>query len=131
MALETGDRQGDSLLAHTFVTMICHGVLLTGLVVVFVMVVPKFQSMFEAFNTMLPAPTNLIFDISGFMRRYVVFVLLSVPVLLVGDAALLTYLQKNVRPVWSFLWSGGVYCLIGSGYFFVITGLFLPVQPRG
>lgn len=129
MGPQTDQREGESVLAYTLVAMVCHGMLLTGLVVLFIMAVPKFKEIYASFGTTLPVVTSFLIDVSDFTRQHVAFVLVSLPVLLVADAALLIYLQNNARPIWSFLWSSAVYCLIGFGYFFVIVGLFLPVQP--
>ena len=117
----------DSLLAHVFVTMIVHGVLLAGLVVLFAMVLHKFQEIFVSFDATLPKLTIMALAISVFVRHNVSIVFLAVVALLVGDAAFLTYLQKNCRPIWSFTWSTGVCGLLGFGYLFGIFSVFMPM----
>ena len=117
----------DSLLAHVFVTMIVHRVLLAGLVVLFAMAVHKFHKLFMDIDMSLPKLTCWAVAISAFVRHYVSIVFLAVVALLVGDAAFLTYLQKNCRPIWSFTWSTGICGLLGFGYLFAIFSLFMPL----
>jgi len=53
-------------------------------VVLLVFVIPKFQKMFGEFGAALPAPTQLVVDLSEFTRRNVVWMLLIVAGLVAG-----------------------------------------------
>jgi len=117
----------DSALAHVFVAMIVHGVLLAGLVVLFASAVHKFHQLYLSFDAEAPVLTQASFAISTFVRHYVSLVFLAVVAFLVGDAAFLAYLQKNCRPIWSFTWSTGLCGLFGFGYLFGIFSLFMPL----
>jgi len=111
----------ESVLAHVLVTMMVHGMLLVGLVILFVMGVPKFRAWIEVFNCPTGTVTNVVFAVSHFTRHYVIVVLPVVAVLLVGDALFLARLLKHARPIWSFVWSVGICGLIGLGYLTVLT----------
>lgn len=119
---------GDSFIAHTLVAMIVHGVLLLVLVVLLVMVVPKYKENYRAFGTSLPGFTTLVVDASGPAKRHVALVLLGVAAFMVADAAFLTWLQRNVRPIWSFAWSIVVCALLMLVDIAVVVSLWLPIS---
>ena len=57
--------------------------------VILIFVIPVFQDMFESFGSALPAPTQLVVDMSNFMKGNIHFVILGI--------IILSYIYKQYR----------------------------------
>ncbi|HUV38668.1 MAG TPA: hypothetical protein VMY39_03600 [Planctomycetota bacterium] len=116
----------ESLVMHTVVSTILHGVLLVGLLAVLVVRVPKFHEIFKAFDTKLPPLTTSVLNIAVWCQNG----LLVIPILgilLAGYAAVYYLARKHSRPMWHVLWSGLWYILVLLCYFAVQTAVELPL----
>ncbi|MBI5511331.1 MAG: type II secretion system F family protein [Deltaproteobacteria bacterium] len=58
-------------------------------VVLLVFVIPIFQKMFQDFGSALPAPTQMVVDMSEFTRRNIIWILLAIAGLVLGFRAFL------------------------------------------
>ena len=56
---------------------ICLGISLVILVVILVFVVPVFDKMFKDFGSTLPAPTQIVIDMSNFFKSNIIFLILG------------------------------------------------------
>jgi len=56
---------------------ICLGISLVILVVILVFVVPVFDKMFKDFGSTLPAPTQIVIDLSNFFKSNIIFLILG------------------------------------------------------
>jgi type IV pilus assembly protein PilC len=61
---------------------ICLGISLVILTVILVFVVPVFEKMFKDFGSTLPAPTQVVIDLSNFFKSNIIFIILAVIVLI-------------------------------------------------
>ena len=61
---------------------ICLGISLVILTVILVFVVPVFEKMFKDFGSTLPAPTQLVVNLSNFFKSNIIFIILAVVVLI-------------------------------------------------
>ena len=61
---------------------ICLGISLVILTVILVFVVPVFEKMFKDFGSTLPAPTQVVIDLSNFFKSNIIFIILAVMVLI-------------------------------------------------
>ncbi|HER62783.1 MAG TPA: type II secretion system F family protein [Desulfobacteraceae bacterium] len=66
---------------------ICLGISLVILVVILVFVVPVFKEMFEGFGSALPAPTQIVVNMSEGMQSYFLYIIM-------GSAALVFLIKK-------------------------------------
>ncbi|MCL2459179.1 MAG: type II secretion system F family protein [Desulfobulbus sp.] len=60
--------------AMTYPT-ICLGISVLILAVILIFVVPVFEKMFKDFGSTLPAPTQLVIDLSNFIQSYIFFII--------------------------------------------------------
>jgi len=67
---------------------ICLGISLLILVVILVFVVPVFDKMFKDFGSTLPAPTQIVINLSNFFKSNIIFIILA--------AVLLTWIVKKI-----------------------------------
>ena len=58
--------------------VICLGISILILVVLLVFVVPVFKEMFEGFGATLPAPTQVVVDLSDGMKKYFIYIIVFV-----------------------------------------------------
>ncbi|MCL1980262.1 MAG: type II secretion system F family protein [Proteobacteria bacterium] len=56
---------------------ICLGISLLILAVILIFVVPVFDKMFKDFGSALPAPTQLVIDLSNFVQSYIIFIIIG------------------------------------------------------
>jgi len=61
---------------------ICLGISLVILTVILVFVVPVFEKMFKDFGSTLPAPTQIVVNLSNFFKSNIIFIILAVVVLI-------------------------------------------------
>lgn len=61
---------------------ICLGISMVILTVILVFVVPVFEKMFKDFGSTLPAPTQLVVDMSNFFKSNIIFIILAVVVIM-------------------------------------------------
>jgi len=116
----------ESLVMHTVVSTILHGVLLVGLLAVLVVRVPKFQDIFKGCDITLPTVTTSVLNIAVWCQNG----LLVIPILgilLAGYAAVYYLARKHSRPMWHVLWSGLWYILVLLCYVAVQTAVELPL----
>lgn len=59
---------------------ICLGISLVILTVILVFVVPVFDKMFKDFGSTLPAPTQIVIDMSNFFKSNIIFILIAMVV---------------------------------------------------
>jgi type IV pilus assembly protein PilC len=59
---------------------ICLGISLVILTVILVFVVPVFDKMFKDFGSTLPAPTQIVIDMSNFFKSNIIFIILAIVV---------------------------------------------------
>ncbi len=57
------------------VTVILFALVLVNVLLIFV--IPVFAEMFSSFGSKLPAPTQFLIDLSGFLKKYVIFIILG------------------------------------------------------
>ncbi|WP_310599800.1 type II secretion system F family protein [Desulfobulbus sp.] len=62
--------------AMTYPT-ICLGISILILGVILIFVVPVFEKMFKDFGSTLPAPTQMVIEISNFFQSYIIFVIIG------------------------------------------------------
>jgi type IV pilus assembly protein PilC len=60
---------------------ICLGISLVILVVILVFVVPVFDKMFKDFGSTLPAPTQIVINLSNFFKSNIIFIIIAAVVL--------------------------------------------------
>lgn len=60
---------------------ICLGISMIILVVILVFVVPVFDKMFKDFGSTLPAPTQIVIDMSNFFKSNIIFIILGLVLL--------------------------------------------------
>ena len=63
--------------AMTYPT-ICLGISLVILVVILIFVVPVFDKMFKDFGSTLPAPTQIVIDLSNFFKNNILYIIITV-----------------------------------------------------
>ncbi len=61
---------------------ICLGISLVILVVILVFVVPVFSEMFEGFGSALPAPTQIVVNMSEGLQHYAIYIVISIALLI-------------------------------------------------
>jgi len=59
---------------------ICLGISLVILTVILVFVVPVFEKMFKDFGSTLPAPTQVVINLSNFFKSNIIFIILAVAI---------------------------------------------------
>lgn len=67
---------------------ICLGISFVILVVILVFVVPVFEKMFKDFGSTLPAPTQIVINLSNFFKSNIIFILIG--------AVILSWLVKRI-----------------------------------
>lgn len=118
----------DFSVAHmTFV----HGMLVTVLIMMMLIGVPKIAKGYSTFEAELPAMTSFVVSVSRFTCAYFPFVLPALLGVMIGDAVLLWHLGRTCRPIWSFLWSAGISCLLALAPLFILFTLVAPFVPIG
>ena len=119
---KTRDR-GDFFVSHT---VLLHGILLPGLVMLLLIGVPKFKKIYNDFNTDPPVLTKYLLIASDVASDYVPLVAVALMAVMVADAVFSWHLGRNARPVWSFLWGASVSCLLVLALFLSILTLSIP-----
>jgi len=120
-------KRDESLITHTVVTTILHGLCLAGLFVVLVVRVPKFHEIFKSLGTELPTITVVVLNISVWCTRYALLVFPGLGLVLAGYAVVYYFARKNCRPVWHILWSGACYALFLLAVMLITQAMFLPL----
>jgi len=117
---------------HAAHTIMVHGMLLTGLLLLMLFAVPRMKKVYlETLNIDVPNMTHYIVVTSEMMSSHVIVTLLLAAAFMTGDAVLVWQLEGSGRMAWGFAWGVIVSCLLVFAVFVMILGLLLPFVTCG
>jgi type IV pilus assembly protein PilC len=97
------------------------------LLAILVFVVPRFALMFADFGAKLPAPTQLVLDLSHAVQRLAPLVILAAMVFLVADGLACYWLRTRIGHLAATAWNLAVLIVVVSLIAVAVWSMFLPV----
>ncbi|HUV38667.1 MAG TPA: hypothetical protein VMY39_03595 [Planctomycetota bacterium] len=122
-----GSAGDGDVLAGTVVSVGIHALMLAALLTVLMVVVPKFEKIFENFGTDLPALTTVLLAAGRYCLEEPGYVLLIVVVALGADAGVTYLLRSQNDTSLAGMWNVAVIVLLGAGLAGIVLGVFLPL----
>ena len=110
-------------------TVIRHGLVPVGLVLVLVFVVPKFEEIFKGLGLReLPTMAQIVIAASHFAKRWFIVPLGMVAVFVAADVFIYYRLKRSGDPVWYRIWGVLILLIEGAAVLVVMLALLLPLS---